>query len=99
MMSILGVPPHEIYSDWLSYFDGCEDRLLKVYEPACSLAETVRTGFTESSGLSSFAEGAEIETLCHLVVSILVYDPSQRPTIEEVMQHPAMEFLDSVEGN
>lgn len=76
MRCILEMPPYDICKDWISHCEGCEDRFLNAYEPACSLDENARRAFTQSTGLSWSAEGIEIETFYNLFISSLVYDPS-----------------------
>lgn len=96
MMRVLGPPPAELLEDWISYFGGNADVLEIVQQqPAVSLEQTIRAEIGGGCEESGPLPAGEVDLFCSLIMSLIVYDPSLRPTIQDVSQHPAIEYFRS----
>lgn len=94
MMRILGAPPTQLFDDWISYFGGSMDKLHITQEPSISLEQIIRAELGEGRENATLSEG-EVDLFCSLITSMVVYDPSLRPTIQDVSQHPAVDIFRS----
>ncbi|KAF2969731.1 hypothetical protein GQX73_g3869 [Xylaria multiplex] len=88
MMELLGPPPRYLMEDWISYIE--DEAMLKVPDrPARplhdSIWETIRSSHSDSD-----LSNNDLELIISFIESMLVYEPSQRPKIHEIMRHPFM---------
>lgn len=97
MTETLGEPPEFILRSWKERLSD-EDLRISVH-PSSSLAERVqelRFGNEErwmKSRMDEFSD-KDIILLTEFLSSIFKYDPVERPTMDDILQHPAMAFFE-----
>lgn len=76
MMGGLGVPPDHLLEDWVAHV-GKTDQLDLVASPR-PLHEQIREAISQS--YANVLSEAKVHELCDFLVSMIVYEPSERPT-------------------
>lgn len=95
MMDVLGRPPEWMLASWKA-MHGEEIRVIE--EPTWSLAARVREIREGNADIGmkprqeDFSED-DVAVLTDLLSYMMHFEPSARPTIEQVLAHPSMEFF------
>ncbi|EJT80755.1 CMGC/SRPK protein kinase [Gaeumannomyces tritici R3-111a-1] len=95
IMQTLGPPPESLLEDWRAYLGDERDKLIVPSgPPSGGLERLVRDSIGLSYGTGAVSE-EELGVIVSLLDSLLVYEPKDRPTIEEVAEHKVMSFLEA----
>ncbi|KAL8327940.1 hypothetical protein RB597_003988 [Gaeumannomyces tritici] len=94
IMQTLGPPPESLLEDWRAYLGDERDKLIVPSgPPSGGLERLVRDSIGLSYGTGAVSE-EELGVIVSLLDSLLVYEPKDRPTIQEVAVHKVMSFLE-----
>lgn len=92
MIETLGKPPEYLFNDWISKTSGCLDMNNTPSRPLPTLVQEIRDG-NQALGIKGRQDELstdDIEALTDLLMTMLVYEHDKRPSVETVLQHPAI---------
>ena len=89
MMDILGTPPKHLFEDWASFLADRGQILVMKEQPRSiehHLYEVIPT-------FNQDITRGELDYVIALLRVMLVYEPSKRPTIDQIFEYPAMKLF------
>ena len=90
MVRSLGAPPQDLLESWTSYL-GCVDKApIQAEAPACSMHDNIVGHLERDKNLST----EDLQALVSFLEPMLNYEATERPTIDQLLQHHTMAFFE-----